>query len=116
MIVRGLRRIVVVIIIMSLPPTYGPPNAGYYEKTKDGTNDSQRNGQTLIGGVFSEGVLEFGVDVEEGREEAEEVDDDVSFASRTVYLQNNLKFAKDLEKKKCIHQGIQDGKSLTGRY
>ena len=65
---------------------------------------------------LSETVLEFSVDVEEGREEAEEVDDDVSFASRTVYLENNLKFAKDVEKKKCIHQGIQDGKSLTGRY
>ena len=70
----------------------------------------------LLEEFFSEGVLEFGVDVEEGREEAEEVDDDVPFASKTVYLENNLKFAKDVEKKKCIHQGIQDGKSLTGRY
>ena len=53
----------------------------------------------LLEGFFSEEVLRFGVDVEEGREEAEEVDDDVSFASRTVYLENNLKFAKDVEKK-----------------
>ena len=38
---------------------------------------------------FSEGVLGFGVDVEEGKEEAKEVDDDdVSFATRTVYLGN----------------------------
>ena len=57
-------------------------------------------------------------------EEAEEVDDDeddqVSFASRTVtvYLENFLKFAKKLEdvEEKHIHQGIQDCKSLTGRY
>ena len=55
-------------------------------------------------------------------EEAEEVDDDeddqVSFASRTVYLENFLKSAKKLEdvEEKCIHQGIQDFKSLTGRY
>ena len=69
----------------------------------------------LLEEFFSEGVLEFGVDVEEGREEAEEVDD-VSFASMIVYLEDNVKFAKDVEKKKCIHQGIQDGKSLTGRY
>ena len=37
---------------------------------------------------LSETVLEFSVDVEEGREEAEEVDDDALFASRTVYLEN----------------------------
>ena len=69
----------------------------------------------LLEEFFSEEVLGFGVDVEEGREEAEEVDD-VSFASMIVSLDNNLKFAKDVEKKKCIHQSIQDGKSLTGRY
>ena len=40
----------------------------------------------LLEEFFSEGVLGFGVDVEEGIEEAKEVDDDdeVSFASRTV--------------------------------
>ena len=53
---------------------------------------------------FSEGVLVFGVDVEEGKKEAKEVDDDeVSFASRTVYLEKHLKFAKKL-KEKCIQQ------------
>lgn len=38
---------------------------------------------------FSEALLEFGVEVEEGREDVE-VDDDegMSFASRTVYLEN----------------------------
>jgi hypothetical protein len=37
---------------------------------------------------FSEALLEFGAEVEEGREDDEEVDDDdgVSFASRTMYL------------------------------
>jgi hypothetical protein len=42
---------------------------------------------------FSEAVLRFGVEVEEGREDVEEVDDDddddegMSFASKTVYLE-----------------------------
>ena len=67
----------------------------------------------LLEAFFSEAVLEFGVDVKEGREEVD--DDDVSFASRTVYLGKHLKFAKKLEEK-CIQQGIQDCKSLTGRY
>ena len=44
----------------------------------------------LLEKFFSETVLGFGIEVEEGREEAEEVeedDDDSSFASRTVYLE-----------------------------
>ena len=43
----------------------------------------------LLEEEFSEGVLGFGVDVEEDKEEAKEVDDDeVSFASRTMYIEN----------------------------
>ena len=57
-------------------------------------------------------MLGFGVDVEEGRDEAEEVDDDdddVSFASRTVYIENVLKFAKKIGR-------LMRGEAHTPKY
>ena len=81
---------------------------------------------------FSEAALG---EVEEGREDVEEVDDVddddddddddreegcMSFASRTVYLEEVKKkqFAKSWKmlRKKCIHQGIHDSKRLTRSY
>ena len=62
LIVRGLR--IIVVVIMSFPPTYyDPPNAGYYKKTKD----EQTTPRPLLEKFFSEALLGFGVDVEEGR-------------------------------------------------